>query len=60
MPSRIPGESEGDVERRGAVGWDPDPADSPEIEEGGTKWTPDSESWPDDGPPQEDRLRERR
>ena len=59
MPQRIPGESEGDIERRGATPWDFNPADSPEIEEGGTQWTPDSQGWPGDQPPQEDRLQER-
>jgi hypothetical protein len=59
MPQRIPGESEGDVERRGAIPWDRDPADSPMIEEGGTEWTPDSQGWPGDQPAQEDTLQER-
>ena len=59
MPQRIPGESEADIQRRGVTPWDFNPADSPEIEEGGTEWTPDSEGWPGDQPEQEDSLQER-
>jgi hypothetical protein len=45
-PERIFGESEGDAERRGEPNWNDSGPAGPEIEEGGTAWTPDSQARP--------------
>ncbi len=58
-PERIPGESEGDAEERGAKIWKERPPSGPRIEEGGTEWTPDTQGWPGDQPVQQDSLQER-
>ena len=59
MPERIPGESEGDAEKRGAASSDEQPQIGPRIEEGGTAWTPDNQGWPGDQPAQQNPLQDR-
>src|SRR5215475_433113 len=45
-PERIVGESEGDAERRGEPDWNESRPPGPVVEEGGTAWTPESQSRP--------------